>query len=84
MDIENLKMNPYTYYNLNLPEIKEFENNNPENSNQTLNIYDQIEKKIKNKYNMLIPAIFMEIKKSKIKIEFNKDDLKTVKLFFLF
>jgi hypothetical protein len=39
---------------------------------------EKIEKKIKGKYNLLIPAIFMEIKQGKYSVEFSKDDLKNV------
>jgi hypothetical protein len=45
-------------------------------------IKDKIERKIKNKYNLLIPAIFIEIAENgKNSIEFQKEDLNNVCLF---
>jgi hypothetical protein len=63
------------------PEIIQTENKQEtkietETENETLK--DQMERKIKNKYNMLIPAIYMEIKLGKESVEVNKDDVKKV------
>jgi len=81
MDFETFKMNPFSYYNPKISENYERDHLN-ENENET--IYQVIEKKIKNKYKMLIPAIFMEIKSSKYFIEFSKEDLKNVNYYFNF
>lgn len=84
MELENFKMNPFTYYNPNISDRKDREkeiailDKEQEIFNENDSYYQQMEKKIKNKYKMLIPAIFMEIKKSKYFIEFSKDDLKNV------
>ncbi len=84
MDLENYKMNPFTYYNPNISDRKDREKDvaikdkDKTIINENDSYYQQIEKKIKNKYKMLIPAIFMEIKRSKYFIEFSKDDLKNV------
>jgi len=83
MDLENFKMNPFTYYNPNISDENDRENDisklNKEQETLSEDTYYQlIEKKIKNKYKMLIPAIFMEIKSSKYFVEYTKEDLKNV------
>lgn len=66
----------FSYYNCpqNIPENKKDEDIEPEHEN----LKDKIERKIKTKHNMLIPAIYMEVKPGKESIQLNKEDLKTV------
>lgn len=77
-------MNPLFYYNPMFFDKKELDNRikeikkGEEIPDENIAFYDLIEKKIKTKYNMLIPAIFMEFKSSSLIVEFNKEDLKKV------
>ena len=48
------------------------------NKEKSLTLTEEIEKKIKIKYNLLIPALFMEIKSGIYDIYFEKEDLKNV------
>lgn len=73
---ENQKRN---LYNLNYPSIGIEENS--EDPKEKV-FHEIVEMKIKKKYNMLIPAIFMEINQGRPVIEFNKTDLKNVKIKF--
>ena len=49
-----------------------------ESKNNELTLTDEIEKKIKQKYNLLIPAIFIEAKSGKNDIVLEKEDLSRV------
>lgn len=64
-------------------EINKNDNNknndeDPDSENKHESLKDKIEKKIKIDNNMLIPAIYMEIKSGKDLITFEKEDLKQV------
>jgi len=89
MDLDNFKMNPFSYYNPSFLEKTDSDKvtkqpAGEEEIEKKDSYYQLIEKKIKAKYNMLIPAIFMEIKSSNYFIEFNKEDLKNVYFIFIF
>jgi len=98
MEFENIKMNPFSYYNYDYADKTDSEQgvfltnkdqkNISKNSEKIIQNTNEsnylfLENKIKEKYNMLIPAIFMEIKSSDYFINFNKEDLKNVKIIFL-
>jgi hypothetical protein len=83
---------PFSYY---CPQIiedfkeslaKTFENLKIETEapkEEVMSLAEEIEKKIRTKYNLLLPALFMEIKSGENEIVFVKDDLKKV-IGFLF
>ena len=83
----HIPMNPISYYNYNIqkrPEKKQ-KNQNQQNqakqksTNSVENHFEEIEQKIKNKFNMIMPAIIVEFKDLNYTIEYDKDDLRKVK-----
>jgi hypothetical protein len=48
-----------------------------------LTLAEEIEMKIKTKYNLLLPAVFLEIKPGDEDVVFDKDDLNKVKLLLM-
>jgi hypothetical protein len=88
MHLDNqYKKFPFSYYCPQMIEefkdslTKKFEQLTVENElPKELTLAEEIEVKIKTKYNLLLPAIYMEIKSGDNEIVFDKEDLKKVKL----
>jgi hypothetical protein len=73
-EIINKKVESLTADDCQNPENKE-----TNNSTENMNLKDRIESQIKQKYNLIIPAILIEIHENgKNLIEFEKEDLKNV------
>jgi hypothetical protein len=80
---------PFSYY---CPQIieefkeslsKKFEQLTIENElPKVLTFAEEIELKIKTKYNLLLPAVFLEIKAGEQDIAFDREDLKKVSMLF--
>jgi hypothetical protein len=94
-----LKNFPFSYYCPQIIEefkeslCKRFENlsvetETPVETNKetkpTTMTYEEIEKKIKTKYNLLLPAVYVEIKPGMSNIAFDKEDLRNVSIFKFF
>jgi hypothetical protein len=95
MNLNNqYKTFPFSYYCPQIIEVykdslsKTLQNYKIDNDlsvkDKSLTLTEEIEKKIKIKYNLLIPAIFMEIKSGPYDITFEKEDLKNVIYYIIF
>ena len=79
-DFQEMLNKKFDMMNINDDERKRNCESSQEESEKTLK--EKIEVKIKNKYNLIIPAILIELADNgKDSIEFQKEDLKNVKLF---
>ncbi len=93
-NIKDIKSFPFSYSYYNPQFIEGMKNGNSSNNGEirdnsknldeknkedSMSLKDRIEKQIKAKYNLIVPAILIEIHdKGKESIKFEKDDLKNV------
>lgn len=79
-DFQEMLSKKFDMININDDERKRSSEGPSEESQKSLK--EKIEIKIKNKYNLIIPAILIELAENgKDSIEFQKEDLKNVKFF---
>jgi hypothetical protein len=77
--IREIRNIPFSYYNSQSQNVGEPEGEKKIQEKEERTLKDKIENQIKNKYNLIIPAILIEIQENgKNSVKLLKDDLKNV------
>jgi hypothetical protein len=78
--IREIRNIPFSYYNSQTQNVYESDGEKKTGEKEERSLKEKIENQIKNKYNLIIPAILIEIQENgKNSVKLLKDDLKNVK-----